>query len=66
MLKIVTENLSPVNVSDHERAIRAGECLYRDLKRRIGGMKVLIPADEQAADAIHTTPGELTGAKGRS
>jgi hypothetical protein len=66
MLKIITENLSPVNVSDHERAIRAGECLYRDLKRRIGGMKVLIPADEQAADAIHTTPGELVLVKGRS
>ncbi|WP_030230713.1 ATP-binding protein [Streptomyces sp. NRRL S-350] len=57
MLKVITENLSPINVSDTERLLRAGECLYRDLRKRIGGMKVLIPADERAADAIHTTPG---------
>ncbi|MCM2430889.1 ATP-binding protein [Streptomyces sp. RKAG337] len=55
MLKVITENLSPINVSDNERLLRAGECLYRDLRKRIGGMKVLIPADERAADAIHTT-----------
>ncbi len=61
MIKVITENLSPINVSDAERALRAGECLYRDLRKRIGGMKVLIPADEQAADAIHTTPGQDAG-----
>ncbi|WP_439681476.1 ATP-binding protein [Embleya sp. MST-111070] len=57
MLKLLTENLSPINVSDTERLLRSGECLYRDLRKRIAGMKVLIPADEAAADAIHTTPG---------
>ncbi|WUS97724.1 ATP-binding protein [Streptomyces sp. NBC_00708] len=60
LLKLVTENLSPINVSDDERLLRSGECLYYDLKKRIGGMKVLIPADEQAAEAIHTTPGRAT------
>ncbi|MFI1258944.1 ATP-binding protein [Streptomyces netropsis] len=57
MLKLITENLSPINLSDSERILRAGECLYRDLRKRIAGMKVLIPADERAAEAIHTTPG---------
>ncbi|MFF2378344.1 ATP-binding protein [Streptomyces xiamenensis] len=58
MLKIITENLSPLNVSEAERALRAGECLYRDLRKRVAGLKVLIPADEHAASAIHTTPGQ--------
>lgn len=58
MVKLITENLSPLNLSDTERQLRAGECLYRDLRKRIAGMKVLIPADELAADAIHTTPGQ--------
>ncbi|MFM9462855.1 ATP-binding protein [Streptomyces scabiei] len=58
MIKLITENLSPLNVSDAERGLRAGECLYRDLRKRIAGMKVLIPADDGAADAIHTTPGQ--------
>lgn len=57
MIKVLTENLSPINIADAERLLRSGECLYRDLRKRIGGMKVLIPADEAAADAIHTTPG---------
>ncbi|MFE3559860.1 ATP-binding protein [Streptomyces sp. NPDC059193] len=60
MIKLITENLSPINLSDTERILRAGECIYRDLRRRIGGMKVLIPADEHAADAILTTPGQAT------
>ncbi|MFF4534037.1 ATP-binding protein [Streptomyces sp. NPDC001407] len=58
MLKVVTENLSPLNVSETERALRAGECLYRDLRKRIAGLKVLIPADENAAANIYTTPGK--------
>jgi len=58
MIKMITENLSPINLNDEERALRAGECLYRDLRKRIGGMKVLIPADEEAERAIHTTPGQ--------
>ncbi|MFD7919503.1 ATP-binding protein [Streptomyces sp. NPDC059740] len=58
MLKVITENLSPLNVSETERALRAGEGLYRDLRKRIGGIKVLIPADEDAAAAITTTPGQ--------
>ncbi|WP_086809563.1 ATP-binding protein [Streptomyces reticuliscabiei] len=58
MVKLITENLSPLNLSDTERQLRAGECLYRDLRKRIAGMKVLIPADELAAEAIHTTPGQ--------
>ncbi|WP_331752011.1 ATP-binding protein [Streptomyces sp. NBC_00829] len=59
MLKVITENLSPLNVSETERALRAGEGLYRDLRKRIAGIKVLIPADENAAAAITTTPGQL-------
>ncbi|MEV4506648.1 ATP-binding protein [Streptomyces klenkii] len=58
MVKLITDNLSPINLSDAERILRAGECLYRDLRKRVAGMKVLIPADEQAAEAIHTTPGQ--------
>ncbi|MFE4515391.1 ATP-binding protein [Kitasatospora sp. NPDC056783] len=58
MVKLITENLSPLNLSDEERLVRAGECLYRDLRKRIGAMKVLAPADEGAAEAIHTTPGQ--------
>jgi hypothetical protein len=58
MVKLITEHLSPINLSDTERTLRAGECLYRDLRKRTGGMKVLIPADERAAEAIHTTPGQ--------
>jgi len=58
MLKAITENLSPLNVSEAERVLRAGECLYRDLRKRIAGLKVLIPADEDVAAAIYTTPGQ--------
>ncbi|MFJ5850506.1 ATP-binding protein [Streptomyces sp. NPDC092903] len=58
MLKVITENLSPLNVSETERVLRAGEGLYRDLRKRIAGIKVLIPADEAAAAAITTTPGQ--------
>lgn len=51
--------LSPAgaDITAEERALRAGECLYRDLPGRVGGMKVLIPFDEQAAATIHSTPG---------
>lgn len=58
MLRVITENLSPLNVSETERVLRAGEGLYRDLRKRIAGIKVLIPADEAAAAAITTTPGQ--------
>ncbi|MCX5216194.1 ATP-binding protein [Kitasatospora sp. NBC_00240] len=58
MVKLITENLSPINLSDTDRLLRSGECLYRDLRKRVGAMKVLIPADEAAAEAIHTTPGQ--------
>lgn len=60
MLKVITENLSPLNVSETERVLRAGEGLYRDLRKRVAGIKVLIPADENAAAAITTTPGQAS------
>ncbi|MFG2437876.1 ATP-binding protein [Streptomyces sp. NPDC048508] len=56
LLNLVTTGLSPINVSEDEKAARAGECLHRDLNGRIGGMQILIPADEQAALQIHSQP----------
>lgn len=59
LLNLVTTQLSPINVSDEEKAARAGECLHRDLDGRIGGMQVLIPADADAAANIHSHPAAL-------
>ncbi|MGW6564968.1 ATP-binding protein [Streptomyces sp. NPDC054975] len=58
LLTLVTAGLSPnrPDMSDAERAARAGECLHRDLTGRIGTMQVVIPADQQAADNIHSQP----------
>ncbi|MEV8038509.1 ATP-binding protein [Streptomyces sp. NPDC086182] len=56
LLNLVTTGLSPINVSDDEKASRAGECLHRDLNGRISGMQILIPADEHAAAQIHSQP----------
>ncbi|MFJ2774702.1 ATP-binding protein [Streptomyces sp. NPDC087300] len=56
LINQVTTSLSPINVDDQEKAARAGECLHRDLNGRISGMQILIPADEQAAEAIHSQP----------
>ncbi|MDH6710924.1 hypothetical protein P3T27_007675 [Kitasatospora sp. MAA19] len=57
LLDLVTSGLSPIDLPEEEKTARAGECLYRDLAGRTGLMKVLIPLDEAAAQAIHTTPG---------
>ncbi|MFF3159713.1 ATP-binding protein, partial [Streptomyces sp. NPDC057910] len=59
LLDLVTAGLSPIDLPDEEKLVRAGECLYRDLSGRIGLMKVLIPADEAVMKVIHTTPGDL-------
>ena len=56
LVELVTTGLSPMDVSDEVRAQRAGECLHRDLYGRIGGMQVVIPADPEAAAAIHSDP----------
>lgn len=56
LIDLVTTGLSPLHLSDEEKLLRAGECLYRDLPGRIGLMKVLIPADRAVMRAIHTTP----------
>ncbi|MFI5704688.1 ATP-binding protein [Streptomyces xanthochromogenes] len=56
LLDLVTAGLSPIDLPDEERLLRAGECLHRDLAGRIGLMKVLIPADEAVMKVIHTTP----------
>ncbi|UQA97503.1 ATP-binding protein [Streptomyces halobius] len=56
LVELVTTRLSPMDVADEVRAQRAGECLHRDLYGRIGGMQVVIPADLQAATAIHSDP----------
>lgn len=56
LVELVTTGLSPMDVSDEVRAQRAGECLHRDLYGRIGGMQVVIPADPDAAAAIHSDP----------
>ncbi|MEV0604655.1 ATP-binding protein [Streptomyces sp. NPDC050315] len=56
LVEQVTTELSPLDVSDEVQAQRAGECLHRDLYGRIGGMQVLIPADPEAAAAIHSDP----------
>ncbi|MFG3533047.1 ATP-binding protein [Streptomyces sp. NPDC047917] len=58
LLTLVTTGLSPNSpeLSDEERAARAGECLHRDLTGRIGAMQVTLPADEQAVAHIHSQP----------
>ncbi|CAM5676912.1 hypothetical protein SANTM175S_09036 [Streptomyces antimycoticus] len=56
LLELVTTGLSPLDLPEADREARLGECLYRDLLGRVGTMKILIPADPEAADAIHTTP----------
>ncbi|WP_411146434.1 ATP-binding protein [Streptomyces sp. x-80] len=56
LVELVTTGLSPMDVADEVRAQRAGECLHRDLYGRIGGMQVVIPADPEAAAAIHSDP----------
>ncbi|MFF3277206.1 ATP-binding protein [Streptomyces chrestomyceticus] len=56
LIETVTSGLSPLNLPDEEKAQRAGECLHRDLYGRIAGMQVVIPADPQAAAAIHSDP----------
>ncbi|MEU6175887.1 ATP-binding protein [Streptantibioticus parmotrematis] len=52
----VTTGLSPLMEDGEAQALRAGECLHRDLLGRIGGMQVLIPADPDVAAAIHSDP----------
>ncbi|MFD5185322.1 ATP-binding protein [Streptomyces sp. NPDC058372] len=56
LLSVVTTELSPITVSDEDKAARAGECLHRDLTGRIGGMQILIPPDPEAAAHIHSQP----------
>ncbi len=57
LVELVTTQLSPLDESDAAQAQRAGECLVRDLFGRVGGMRVKIPLDPQAAEAIHSDPG---------
>ncbi|MGI5262515.1 ATP-binding protein [Streptomyces angustmyceticus] len=56
LVERVTRGLSPIDVSDDVRTQRAGECLHGDLSGRIGAMQVLLPADPEAAAAIHSDP----------
>ncbi|MET9734579.1 ATP-binding protein [Streptomyces sp. NPDC006458] len=58
LLLLVTTGLSPnrPDMSDEERAARAGECLHRDLTGRIGALQIIIPADPDIAAAIHSQP----------
>ncbi|OIV37010.1 ATP/GTP-binding protein [Mangrovactinospora gilvigrisea] len=60
LLTLVSEDLSPLDVPEAERVLRAGECLYRDLRRRVGAMKVVAPMDEAVQAALHSTPGKLS------
>ncbi|MCZ4125440.1 ATP-binding protein [Streptomyces sp. H39-S7] len=57
LVDLVTTGLSPMDLSAEEKAVRAGECLYRDLNKRIGTMRVLLPSDPKAQEQIHSTPG---------
>lgn len=58
LLALVTSQLSPNNpeLTEEERAARAGECLHRDVAGRIGAMQITLPADPEAAEAIHSQP----------
>lgn len=58
LVELVTQDLSPLHESTEEQAARAGECLARDLFGRIGELRVVIPLDEEAAQAIHSDPEE--------
>ncbi|MFI8930617.1 ATP-binding protein [Streptomyces sp. NPDC053474] len=60
LLELVTTGLSPLNESDDIQALRAGECLKRDLFGRIGSMRVQIPLDPQIAEVIHSDPDRNT------
>ncbi|MFB8085075.1 ATP-binding protein [Streptomyces sp. NPDC055992] len=64
LLALITTGLSPNSpeLSDDERAARAGECLHRDLTGRIGAMQITLPADEQAVTHIHSQPLQNTTA----
>ncbi|MGW7006147.1 ATP-binding protein [Streptomyces sp. NPDC054933] len=56
LVTLVTTGLSPLMDSVEQQALRAGECLHRDLLGRVGGMQVVIPDDEDARAAIHSDP----------
>ncbi|WP_351233310.1 ATP-binding protein [Streptomyces sp. NPDC002133] len=58
LLDLVTAGLSPLDLPEEEKLVRAGECLYRDLAGRVGLMKVLIPFDPAVMRVIHTTPSD--------
>ncbi len=56
LVRVVTGELSPTNLSAAEAELRAGECLHRDLAGRIGALKILMPLDEQVLPHMHSDP----------
>lgn len=56
LLELVTGNLSPLNLPAAQAAARRGEFLFRDARRRVGTVKVLIPPYGDIPEAILTDP----------
>jgi len=56
LLHLVTKNLSPLDVPEADRELRAGECLFRDVRSRVGKVKIIIPPLPEVMEAILTTP----------
>jgi AAA-like domain len=58
LVRLVTTDLSPLDLPPEVAAARRGEFLYRDTRRRVGRVKVLIPPFPGVHEAILTDPGQ--------
>ncbi|WP_298462051.1 ATP-binding protein [uncultured Cellulomonas sp.] len=56
LIRLITEDTSPVDSARGVETGRRGECLIRDFRARIGRAKVLLPRVEQRAASVQTTP----------
>lgn len=60
LVTMITQNTSPL-VGGKVPVHRRGECMMRDFAGRIGRVKVLLPAQEDRAKLITTTPVAVAG-----
>lgn len=61
LVDLVTRDLSPARDNPAEAAARAGEFLLRDVRDRVGKVKVHLPPYRDVAEKIVTTPTWVTG-----
>lgn len=57
LVDLVTTGLSPLDLPAREAQARRGEFLFRDTRRRVGRVKILIPPYQNVPRAILTDPG---------